>query len=106
MWRLRRRPFNRLPSCLQRRLAEHLLWQAGGPARYDYILTLVQAAIQGRTGAEYHFRRGLRLVVARDHLTLFAPRGRGAWRGSVREYERANANKPTLEIDHGKTGIS
>lgn len=80
---LDRHALHRYHPALQRRLFESLLWSMGSPARYEHILAVVRAVKEGRTGMELHLSRGLRVVLRRDHLIFFYPRGRVAWRGSA-----------------------
>ncbi len=80
---LERDGFRRLPSALQRRLVERLLWRLGSRARYAHIVLVVDAAIRGRTGIELHLALGLRVGVRRDVLEFSYPRGRGPWRGRL-----------------------
>jgi len=85
---LDRTAFAALHPCLQRRLVERLLWQLGGPARYEHILAILQAGTSGRTGSELHLSKGLRVGVARDMLEFSYPRGKRAWRGRLRDSAR------------------
>ena len=80
---LDRSAFAGLHPCLQRRLAERLLWKLGSPARYEHIMAILQAAASGRTGSELHLSRGLRTGVGRDRLEFSYPRGKRAWRGRL-----------------------
>jgi len=80
---LDRSAFAPLHPCLQRRLVERLLWKLGSPARYEHIMSILQAGISGRTGSELHLSRGLRVMVGRDTLNFSYPRGKRAWRGRL-----------------------
>ncbi|HEB51128.1 MAG TPA: tRNA lysidine(34) synthetase TilS [Desulfobulbus sp.] len=80
---LERDGFRRLPSALQRRLVERILWRLGSRARYAHIITVVDAAIHGEAGRELHLSRGLRVGVRRDVLEFSYPRGRAPWRGRL-----------------------
>lgn len=81
--RLRREVFGQLHPALQRRLVEQLLWRIGAAARYEQIMAVVAAAVQGRTGSELHLSRGLRVGVSRDQLEFSYPQGQGPWRGRL-----------------------
>ncbi len=82
---LDRAAFATLHPCLQRRLVERLLWKLGSSARYEHIMSILQAGISGRTGSELHLSRGLRVGVGRDTLEFSYPRGKRAWRGRLRD---------------------
>ena len=82
---LDRAAFATLHPCLQRRLVERLLWKLGSSARYEHIMSILQAGISGRTGSELHLSRGLRVGVGRDTLEFSYPRGKKAWRGRLRD---------------------
>ncbi len=84
-WRilLDRKKFAALPAALQRRVAEHLLWQLDCRASYHHITKIVEAAGHGRTGSEIHLDRGLRMGVQRLRLEFLYPKGRTAWRGKL-----------------------
>lgn len=69
---------------LQRRLFERILWNIGTPARYEHILAITRAVSQGRSGSELHLSKGLRVAVLRDRIEFSYPRGRAAWRGSLK----------------------
>ncbi len=81
--RLWRQPFCRLHPSLQRRLIERLLWRLGQAAAYAHIIAVLDAAQRGRTGAQLHLDRGLRVQIERESLVFSFPRGRGAWRGRL-----------------------
>ena len=72
---------------LQRRLFERILWNIGTPARYEHILAITRAVSQGRSGSELHLSKGLRVAVFRDRIHFSYPRGRSAWRGSLKNEE-------------------
>ncbi len=82
---LDRAVFSVLHPCLQRRLVERLLWKLGSSARYEHIMSILQAGTSGRTGSELHLSRGLRVGVGRDTLDFSYPRGKRAWRGRLRD---------------------
>lgn len=75
---------SRYHPALQRRLFERILWSIGTPARYEHILAITKAVSQGRSGSELHLSKGLRVAVLRDHIQFSYPRGRAAWRGSLK----------------------
>ena len=75
---------NQYHPALQRRLFERILWNIGSPARYEHILAITRAVSQGRSGTELHLSKGLRVTVSRDLIQFSYPRGRVAWRGSLK----------------------
>ena len=83
VWQLDRARFLALHPALQRRLIEKLLWCLGDMTRYEHIMAVLQAALNGRNGSELHLSRGLRVFVARTHLDFTYPKGRGPWRGRL-----------------------
>jgi tRNA(Ile)-lysidine synthase len=80
---LSRTDFTACHPCLQRRLAERLLWTLGTPARYQHIMAIIQAASNGRSGSELHLSKGLRVEITRHNLEFSYPRGKKAWRGRL-----------------------
>ncbi len=80
---LKRDPFRRLHSALQRRMVEQLLWRIGDAAGHEHIVAVVAAARSGRNGSELHLSRGLRVAIGREQLEFSYPRGRGPWRGRL-----------------------
>jgi tRNA(Ile)-lysidine synthase len=84
---LSRKGFSTLHPCLQRRLVERLLWTLGCRARYTYILDVLNAAANGRTGSELHLSRGLRVGITGKTLEFSYPQGKKSWRGRLRDQE-------------------
>ena len=80
-----REKFRAFPQALKRRMVEWMLWQLGSQARYAYILDIIKAIDQGRTGSELHLRRGLRLEIRPRDVELSYPAGKRPWRGSLAE---------------------
>lgn len=83
--RLDRNLFRTYHPAIQRRLVENLLWEIGSAARYEHILAVVKATVENKSGGELHLSRGLRAVIAREHVLFYYPRGKTGWRGSVKE---------------------
>ncbi len=83
LYTLNRKIFVSFHSALQRRLIERLLWHVGSSARYEHILTVIHAAVAGRSGSELHLSKGLRVGVYKDSLTFSYPHGKGPWRGRL-----------------------
>ncbi|MCW5198996.1 hypothetical protein VU06_04570, partial [Desulfobulbus sp. F3] len=81
--RLLRQPFRLLPSALQRRTVEQLLWRLGSRADYDHILLLIEATRDGRNHSELHLSQGLRVGIFADWLEFSYPAGQRAWRGRL-----------------------
>lgn len=81
---INRQLVNQYHPALQRRLFERILWNIGSPARYEHILAITKAVSQGRSGTELHLSKGLRVMVFRNFIQFSYPRGRVAWRGSLK----------------------
>ena len=82
-WLLDRRRFRALHPALKRRLIEKLLWHIGDTARYQHIIAVLEAAVNGNTGSELHLSQGLRVAVTRAALAFTYPQGKGPWRGRL-----------------------
>lgn len=80
---LDRQEFVLLPSAIQRRVVEKMLWKAGCRAKYSHIVKIVEAALHGTTGSEIHLNRGLRVGVQRRFLEFVYPEGKTSWRGRL-----------------------
>jgi len=80
--------FTACHPCLQRRLAERLLWNLGSPARYQHIMAIIQGASVGRTGSELHLSKGLRVGITQHSLEFSYPQGKKAWRGRLQDSKK------------------
>ncbi|CAK8723059.1 MAG: tRNA(Ile)-lysidine synthase [Candidatus Electronema aureum] len=92
--RLLREPFRVLHPALQRRTIEQLLWRMGSKAKYDHILLIIEATLNGRNRSELHLSSGLRVGVFVGWLEFSYPAGHRAWRGRLLEATPAPSVAP------------
>ncbi|PIE60080.1 MAG: tRNA lysidine(34) synthetase TilS [Desulfobulbus propionicus] len=82
---LHRLLFLKQHPALQRRVIEKALWRLGTEARYEHIVSIVDAARAKKSGIELHLSKGLRAVISRERILFLYPLGQRAWRGSVKK---------------------
>jgi hypothetical protein len=57
----------------------------GSKAKYDHILLIIEATLNGRNRSELHLSSGLRVGVFAGWLEFSYPAGHRAWRGRLLE---------------------
>ncbi len=93
--------FQPLHPAVKRRVIEKVCWEFGTPPDYDHIEKICSLAEQGRTGAEIHLRRGLRLYKNSTSLDFLQRTGGEKFRGRMQQAMLS----PTVIEGPGKVDI-